>query len=355
MATMIPTTNNSTSTTTDDVQINIFYAIFIPSLSFSTVLGNILIMVAFWKVPGLRDKPSELLILNLSCMDSLTGLQLLYYSPLFIAGHWPFGEFGCRIANAIFYLSIHGSLFNLIAISVDRVRLVLLEYPKYMKMQSAFRIRMQILACWATALMTVILEHSIWNVAKQVDESAAAINFDVTCLTPPRRLKIYSRTAFIALYIVPVITVCSLSVWFIYLLRIRLEKSKRVGDSSGSSTARAEPSTQVTTTEQRTMPSNQSNQAAVSNSHTKNQPSRSRYIKPAVSLFAVVTAMAICMLPYCFYVIIIEGCSTCYDPKIFYIMIMFKYCNAFLDPFLYGITQRKIRLFYLSKLGIKSN
>ena len=127
--------------------------------------------------------------------------------------------------------------------------------------------------------------------------------------------------------------VCGLSISFLYFLHRRLKKTK----SSEASQASQVPSAQQANQE----PSGSSRQG---NSFTKN-----RYIKPAVSMLILVFAMAICMLPYCFYVMIIElFCETCNTLKVIYAVFLLQFCNACLDPFLYGMTQRKIRRFYCS-------
>ena len=78
---------------------------------------------------------------------------------------------------------------------------------------------------------------------------------------------------------------------------------------------------------------------------------RNRYIKPGITLIGVVLAMTICMLPFGFYVIIIEsGCEECNDNDILYGLFLMLLCNACIDPFIYVLTQRKIRKFYDSLL-----
>ncbi len=314
--------NLSDFTNETESSVNIFFAIFIPGLSLFTVLGNVAIIVAFWKLPALRSKPGELLILNLALVDFSTGLITL---PLWSAAYitpwsWPFGENGCRVTAAFNNITVHGSLFAIMTISVDRVFLVLMEYPKYLKIQSYKRVYTTIAACWIFAISTVIPQQAIWNYAKIIDKTAREINFEKLCLFPPRRLQIYSSTVFLCLYCLPVILLCLLSMAFLWLLHRRLKRNRQIDVHS-----------------RRSMESNQ--QAAVS--------SQNRYIKPAISLIAVVSAMAICMLPYCFYVIVIELVDQDRNkPKLLYALLLLQFCNACMDPIFYGMTQRKIRNFY---------
>ena len=310
---------NATST------VNIFFAIFIPCLSSFTIFGNATIMVAFWKVPILREKPGELLILNLAFVDFSTGLITLpLWSPAYITPDaWPLGEIGCRITAAFNNITVHGSLFAIMTISVDRFLLVLIQYPKYLKLQSRHRVYATIAACWIFALLTVVPQQAIWNIAKEIDLTAKDIDFSRHCLFPPRRVKIYSSTIFLSLYFVPVVLLCVLSIAFLCLLRRRLQRSRRIeGLKMQRSPAQGIQLQQAST-------------------------QSSRYTKPAISLISVVSAMAICMLPYCIYVIVIElDLGETRNNSLLYALLLLQFCNACLDPIFYGMTQRKIRCFY---------
>ena len=323
-------------------EVNIFFAIFLPLLSLVTVIGNVMIIVAFWKLPSLHEKPSELLILNLSCVDLLTGLLVLPVQSLvyIVPGYWPLGEVGCRLQAISLQTNIYASLFTLIAISADRCLLVFKEYPVYRRMQSLVRIRITVIICWLAAFLAAMIEQVLWNPAKSLDETAALIDFNKTCLTPPRRLQPYTMTVFLAVYFGPVATVCALSTIFLYLLRRRLKKTERPEASALTRTRTNGLDVDGHSSHSQARPS----MAAAQVSH---QTSRNRYIKPAVSLFAVVISMAICMLPYCFYVITIElFCPKCNNPRVLFILLLLQFCNACLDPVLFGMTQKKIRHFY---------
>ena len=339
------TSDLMTNVTDDDTgisyTINYYFAFFIPVLSLLIITGNILIIVAFWKLPSLREKPSEYLILNLSFVDLCTGFTLLYISPLFIvSGYNPLGEIGCRFANASFNITVSASVFTLIAISTDRFLLVLIAYPKYLKWQSTFRIRLTIITCWTLAFLLSAIEHSIWNVAKTLSERAADIDFKIVCLSPPRRLQAYSLYGFFGVYLGPVLIVCILSSAFFFLLWRRIQMNNRIGAASFSTQSTSLQDRQIEPSQNRF---NGTDQPA-------NQPKEkrnSRYTKPALSLVVLVSAMALCMLPYSIYIIIIQFfCPKCFMPTLVNTLLLMQSCNAVLDPFLYGMTQRKIKNFY---------
>ena len=97
------------------IQVDVFYAIFYQRVIIVITIMNLASIVAFWSLPSLREKPSELLILNLSCADLLTGMVLLPYGCLQYITHEyePTGETGCIEGIAFLVFSIHGSLFAL--------------------------------------------------------------------------------------------------------------------------------------------------------------------------------------------------------------------------------------------------
>ncbi len=356
-------------------EINITYAIFIGLLIFVTALMNLGTVVAFWRVPKLRESPSELLILNLACSDLLTGMvPLPLISPSYITtNHWPTREIGCVILVLFLDISVHGTLFALLTISIDRFLLVYLEYPQYIKRVSRRNVYKVIATGWLFALATAALELGMWEKAKTLDETAASIDHSKVCLSPPRRVQSFSLSFFLVLYLFPVILVCAFSIAFLYHLRLRLKKTKRarvppsssqVDSSSGdvnrsnnttSSLSLSQIGTSVEDTDisQKTSKSNVTATAQQKPTRQKwsDKSVRNRYIKPGITLIGLVLSMAMCMLPYSLYVITIEsGCQHCNDIDVLYGLLLLQFCNAGIDPFIYVLTRKKIRMFYRSCL-----
>ena len=345
-------------------QVNVFYAIFYPTLIIVTSIMNLATIGAFWKLRSLREKPSELFILNLACADLLTGMVLLPFgSFLYITpGYWPTGETGCIVTVALFNLSIHGSLFGLTTISVDRFLLVYMEYPQYIKKVTRAKVYKVIATGWVFVVVTIVIELSLWNVAKDIDESARNIPFDFVCLSPARRVRAFSLTFFLILYFCPVTIVCIMSAAFLYQLRKRLQKNSsrrkqtiRQGTSSTSGPGETTMTSQIEL--KSTSTGDDLDEKSGHKTKTKNKSTgshldrvtRNRYVKPGITLIGLVVAMASCMLPYCFYVLITEsGCERCNNTKVLFGLLVLQFCNACLDPFIYVLTRRKVRQFYKS-------
>ena len=327
------------------VTVNVFYAIVIPLTSLVATTLNIATIYAFWKLPKLRHKPSEVLILNLSCADLLTGIIVLpLASPLYITpGAWPFGEVGCQMAILFLNIGIPTSLFALISISMDRFLLVYMEYPKYVRIQSKFRIYITIAACWAAALLSVFIELGVWNYAEDDIKDQLVIDYTKLCLSPARRLKSFFLTYFLVLYFIPILAVCSLSIAFLYFLHKRLVNSKRRSTEAMKTVRDSTEISSVSST-----PSGSQQQLKPPQKKSPSHVLRKRYIRPAATLVSLVLAMAICMLPYSFYVLVMDFfCTHCpLNTDIIYALLLLQFFNAFLNPLLYAITHRRIRKFH---------
>lgn len=232
--------NDTTISSSSLPDINLFFAISIPPIGFMTLFGNAAVMLAFWKVPGLKQKPSNLLILNLAVSDFIMGLTTLFLLlPYLILSYWPYGEIGCAIGVSLTHYISFVSLSTLCTISVDRVLLVSREYPKYMKIMSRRRVKIIIGLCWTIALSIIVLELSLWQKAKSMYAKAAEIDYNKTCVSPGKAVKAFSLFIFLVFSFIPVLIVAVLSVVFVCLLYRRLRNNQRRVSAVGNLFAEA--------------------------------------------------------------------------------------------------------------------
>ncbi len=321
--------------------INIFFAIFIPTLMLLIIGCNLATIIAFWKERSLREKPSDLLILGLSTADLGDGVHLFLLAPAYITGLWPFGEFGCRILLFTGGIFIFVSLLILMCISIDRLLLVSLHYSVYLKFQTKARVRITLLACWIIGGIPAIVEMVIWDIAKRIEPAAKFINFENVCLSPPRRIDAFASVVFVVFVFMPVIIVLCLSVAFLIFLRRRLRKRAQIGN-----TIAAERSRSTQNNNHRSEHGESSTRSETDHSHFK-----SRYLKPSLTLISLVIAMTICMVPYCLYIIGINiFCSECLDHNVVLQLALLIHLNPLFNPLLYAATQSKIRHFYRIKI-----
>ena len=320
------TTNGTLSDNDSKIQVQIAYAIGIPILCAIIIIGNLGTMYAFWKLPDLWEKPSEMLILSLSFADLMAGIVVVpLLAPLWISpGYWPGGEIACMMCAFSGDVAVLAGLYSLCAISIDRFLLVYKEYPQYMKIQSRRCVKITIAIVWGMALLTGTIEMLLWDVAKnRINEIEYDFTFTKRCLTPTRRIKSFAVTLFVIASFVPVAVVSAFSAIFFVLLRKRLKKSRGM---------RAE--SQIATSD------------AMAQQAMKRQQ-RKQYIKPAIVLLVLDLAMAVSMLPYWTYNVIVQVfCPECLDLSSLYLVLLAEYFNSLLDPFLYVLTQRQIQRFY---------
>ena len=339
---MESTTNNShQDQTTQIVSISVAYAAIYPPAMLLTIVANFATIYAFIKERGLREKPSDLLVLSLAGADMLLDTVILpLNAPNFILSHWPFGETLCKVLTCLSITCTEAGYMIMVAISYDRLLLISIPYPSYVRRQTQRRIYFYIGLCWFNANLLGLLELSLWDYSKGMSQAAAVIDFSYQCLSPVRRLKIAALAEFFTFILAPIISVIVLSVIFLVRLRRRLIERQQVDPLSHE--------------QSETSMNHLSNSQAVRLPATRGTSSGiSRYIKPAITLTALVAAMIICVVPYCLYIIYLGFfCPTCYDRTSVYAFVFMIYLNSLINPFLYAATQSKIRNFYRRKIRL---
>ena len=221
------------------IEINLVNAVLLPILGVLTLIGNAAVMMAFYAVPALsRHKPGNLFILNLSVSDFFVGCIILtVLTPYSVLGRNPYGEVGCAIAVCLTTYISFVSLSTLCLISLDRVLLVSKDYRKYVKMMSRFRVKTTIALCWIIAAIIIIVpEVSLWEVAKNISVKAQYIDFDTSCISPSRMIKAFTGFFGLIFCFAPICVIMVLSLVFVYSLRKRLKGNRRVGAAAGQGT-----------------------------------------------------------------------------------------------------------------------
>ena len=325
--------------------INVTIAMFTLVLTFMISFANLAIMWAFWKIKSLGEKPSDYLILSLACVDMLLGSIMvpLHLSPR-IFGRWIFGEIGCQFAVLVALASVTNGPLLICCITLDRLLLVTLEYPHYIKFQSKHRVLLTIAICWILAIVPGTSDLCLWEYAKSVSD--IGINFKLLCLSPVRYGIPNVSLVFVFLFLLlPVFLVTSLSIAFLYALRLRLARIRRLGpERSDDENMGTDGSRCTSESGQRSCP------VAASETQIGLQQNRSRYLKPATTLGAIVLASAITTVPYITYVVIVGTIWPQYlSQRSAYPIIMLMYCKSICDPVMYALSESKIRRYYVTR------
>ncbi|KAH1179708.1 C5a anaphylatoxin chemotactic receptor 1-like [Mauremys mutica] len=116
-----PVANNS-STPTSNILDQLSVAIFVVSSLLGMVGNGLVIWVTSFRM---RRTVNSIWFLSLALADLLYSLLLPFYAAkTAAANHWAFGNFLCKAVNALLFLSMFASVFQLTLISTDRCLLV---------------------------------------------------------------------------------------------------------------------------------------------------------------------------------------------------------------------------------------
>ena len=314
-------------------------------------VGNTGTLAAFWKVPALREKPSNLLILNLSCADLVCGLNLLMIMPYRIAGYWPWGKIGCQVNLLLINLFAITGIFTTLAISLDRYLLISRSYPKYVKLQSRRRVVITILGIWLYSVSFGIAEIILWDIVKVKGVDENYFDYRKVCRSPPKHAFLPAAIYFLLNFFLPVTAIEVLSTGFVIKLRRKLKKTHPVGETSVSQTGSVTLSVlnpnNLTSQNRLGVEREGSTSTGTSMTNANRSSSRNRYIKAAVTLAALVVVLNLCLLPYILYTLISNlFCTACSNATVRVILTHVIRINSALNPAMYAITMSKIRQFY---------
>lgn len=134
----ITATKESCSRTEED---NAAAAIIVLITSISGVIGNLLVILSYFRTDYLRREPRNCLVLNLAVADFLNCvyIQMPCITNLYSQG-WHLRKEACRVHSIIMWSIMTASKWTLAAISLDRA--ISLKIPfKYPNIVTKFRIR----------------------------------------------------------------------------------------------------------------------------------------------------------------------------------------------------------------------
>lgn len=113
------------------------------------VLGNFCTIAAILKSRKLRKSPTSVFIVSLSfadlifCSFNLPLTAIRYYHQ-----KWILGDLLCKLFPFFFYLNVAASLFNMVAITINRY-IMIAHYHRYDCLYRKLTIGLMIAFCWA--------------------------------------------------------------------------------------------------------------------------------------------------------------------------------------------------------------
>ena len=168
----VSSNNNGTSIDWSEVFISIILWI----MCLVTAIGNALVICVFITDRRVRNKVSNLYILNLAIADFSVGCVSLPINYFYRkTGVWPFGEFGCKLWLLMDFSACFESVWAVVLISYDRYLLVTkgLEYDKYQTRRT--------FAIFASLTWTISFLRYFWMFVGYDLFNENSINYSVTC------------------------------------------------------------------------------------------------------------------------------------------------------------------------------
>ncbi|XP_040859369.1 probable G-protein coupled receptor 83 [Ochotona curzoniae] len=171
-----------------------------------SLFGNSLVCHVFLKYKEV-NKSTGLLIFNLAISDILI---IIFNSPFalarFLSGQWLFGKIMCHVSQFAQYCSLHVSTLTLMAIAMDRHRIIL--YPMKPRL-THFQSLVIVAVIWSLAML-LALPHAIYQkVFTFMSVDGVIINHCLPAFPGPSKqiVKYVDLGTFILLYILPLLAI----------------------------------------------------------------------------------------------------------------------------------------------------
>ena len=289
-------------------------------LDLTTVLGNLLVCVTICIQRRLRNT-TNYFIFSLALSDLLLGILVLPFSTInTLIPTWPLGSTFCNIFISTDVMLCTVSILNLFAISLERYFAV--SSPMRYSAVLNFRVVMGILgAIWVFSfLMGFLPIHLGLNTE---DGGIQNVNNPEFCLFESNM--VYVLLVSVLTYFVPLIVMC---VVYVKVFIIAREQVQRIN-------------TLVKQTI-RVFHQNEKN--------GQQDPRLASDSKATVTLASVVTAFAICWIPYFVIFTAKPFLSGGVDPNLDLFALWLGYVNSMLNPFLYAFHSTQFRHGFVSVL-----
>ena len=356
MTNAMPASTVSTVTTGPGKDVDILYLLIGILSTILAFFGNLGTIFAFATDKKVSSKPSDMMLLNLACVDFGMAVFVIPFRLVIITalGRWPFGEIGCRLIVPLEMSLWAGGILFVILISFDRYQMLALDYSKYVKKWGNKQVKRIIAVTWLLSTLPGIFETVTWDVTMTTLPKEVRPNFNMRCSQPSSWRVFTNVICVVFVAVIPTCLVSGLGFLIIVKLHHRLQQWRKVGyqDSTAGSTAStstAPTESQVTYVTKVGSTSLTGNQSTDENEQSKRNSSdliRKRYIKPIVTYMSLTLCLALCTYPLSIYVLLISANMKYLDPILLKYLKWLLYSVSCWNPILYSLTNSKIRDFY---------
>lgn len=279
------------------------------------VIGNLLACLAFILSGIVRISPTNHFIFSLAVSDLLTACFAMPFDleQLLTDTTWSHGEVLCQVWTTAYLLTVPSSIWNLLAVSVDRYKS--LKDPLNRFRQTPFMTRKRaglvILSLWIYSVLFAFLPVMGW---KRIPRSVHS-NFCDFNITPE-----YSLLSSFVNFILPTLFMCVLY-WRVYKIDSGISKQEAQNPLENSPYM-----------------------------GRRSAKSLKRRIKTTKNILIVACAFFFCWMPHTVLSIVAvimimtcESCITVIPAELYIMLLMLGYSSSALNPYLYALRNTQFK------------
>ena len=290
-------------------------------------------------------------------------------------GRWPFSQGFCRTYDFVRLVLENAGVWMMIVISYDKLQLLSLEYPRYLRIKRRTRVILDIILVFALPTIFHLAGLLAWMLWTTAQERAEDFSPDCQDIPAVADIPFVIIGATVNIFI-PGVLLLILNIIVAYKIKKRVIRNMRVNQEivCGSSTNRRSQGTtrQLTVTTAQggtTQPVSDTSHhpralflppnGVVTNptpvhvngrlvarrfQHTEYR----RYIRPAVTLAGLVASFVVCWFPFAIYHVYVHVfCPSCFHVTTQLWLRLLLYTNSAINPVIFFATNRNIRKFHM--------
>ena len=345
--------------------------IIISAMIIFTLIGNLMVMGAFYRDRRINSKIANWYIVNMSVADFAVGCSSLILSIIWtLKGSWLFGEILCKIYLFVDYVTFTVPVCTIICISLDRYWLVTkkLNYPKYATKTKAV---MFIVSMWTFCIVYYGIVTYAWISITGFED---IIDYSYNCELEATYNFPFQLFMIAFFFILPLLIIATLNL-IIYLNIYRRSRgfvqTKPVAAQSGQELTSASTSPgQSNINETNLGSSNPDTEKGVSESTisisvqlkdqvkvgkptvNKKRIEFNRHRKAAITLAVLVGIFIVCWLPFYIASILSAFCGECVHHQVWSAVNYLLWGNSMINPLLYAAMNVHFRENFVKFLGL---